>query len=83
MVLLESAQADLVKKYSNETLEKFSLILTNEDNLVNTVGCDVHVLNEDNLIVNKNNDISFIVHQYDRFCLEYKEKISSKYNFKE
>lgn len=55
--------------------------LTNSDNLVNTVGFDVHRINEDNKIVNSNNEVSWIVHQYDRFPIELKTKLSTKYNF--
>jgi hypothetical protein len=58
-------------------------LLSNKDNLVNTVGCDIHKLDENNNIVNADNDISYIVHQYDRFSSELKQKISNKhgYNF--
>jgi hypothetical protein len=56
-------------------------LLSNEDNLVNTVGNDVHKINENNLIVNKNNEVSWVVHQYDRFSQELRKKISVKYNF--
>ena len=38
-------------------------------------------INECNQIVNKNNDVSWIVHQYDRFSHELKQQISVKYNF--
>jgi hypothetical protein len=56
-------------------------LLSNEDNLVNTVGCSIHKLNENNLIVNKNNEVSWIVHQYDRFSLDLKSKMSIKYDY--
>ena len=56
-------------------------LLSNDDNLVNTVGCDVHIVNNDNKITNKNNEVSFIVHQYDRFSLDKLQQISSKYDF--
>ena len=56
-------------------------LLSNEDNLVNTVGNDTHKINKDNLIVNVNDELSWVVHQYDRFSTELKEKISVKYNF--
>jgi len=56
-------------------------LLSNEDNLVNTVGCDVHKIDENYNIVNKNNDISYIVHQYDRFSIELKQKISEKFGY--
>ena len=56
-------------------------LLYNTDNLVNTVCNDIHKINENNLIVNQNNDVSYIVHQYDRFPMEFKQKISIKYDF--
>jgi hypothetical protein len=56
-------------------------LLSNDDNLVNTVGNDLHKINEDKLIVNKNSDISWVVHQYDRFSNELKKLISVKYNY--
>jgi len=56
-------------------------LLSNEDNLVNTLCNDVHKINENNLIVNKNNEISYIVHQYDRCSNDLKQKISVKYDF--
>jgi hypothetical protein len=58
-------------------------LLTNKDNFVNTVGCDVKKLDENQNIVNIDNDISYIVHQYDRFSNDLKVKISNKlkYNF--
>jgi hypothetical protein len=56
-------------------------ILTNEDNFVNTVGNDIHQLNTDNLIVNSKNEVSYVVHQYDRFSLDFKHRISTKLGF--
>ena len=57
-------------------------LLSNEDNLVNTTGNDIHKLNENNQIVNKNNGVSYIVHQYDRFPSNLKKHIlNNKYNF--
>lgn len=56
-------------------------LLSNKDNLVNTTCQDVKKINDDNLIVNEDNDVSYIVHQYDRFPIELKKKISSKYDF--
>jgi hypothetical protein len=56
-------------------------LLSNKDNLVNTTCQDVKKLNDDNLIVNENGEVSYIVHQYDRFPVELKQKISVKYNF--
>jgi len=56
-------------------------ILSNQDNLVNTIGNDVHILDEDGRILNSKNEISYIVHQYDRCSKEKREKLSKKYNF--
>jgi hypothetical protein len=56
-------------------------LLSNDDNLINTVGCDVHAVNTDNKITNKNNEVSYVVHQYDRFSFDKLQQISSKYNF--
>lgn len=65
-------------------------LLSNKDNLVNTTNFDlvtetshdgVKRINDDNLIVNENNEVSYIVHQYDRFPIESKKKLSHKYNF--
>jgi hypothetical protein len=56
-------------------------ILSNEDNLVNTLCNDVHKINSSKQIVNKNEDISWIVHQYDRFSNELKKEISVKYDY--
>jgi hypothetical protein len=55
-------------------------ILTNQDNFVNTVG-NKHQLNSDNLIVNSNNEVSYVVYQYHRFSLEQKQRISTKLGF--
>ena len=57
-------------------------ILTNKDNFVNTIAMSPYkLLNSDNKIVNCNNEVSYIVHQYDRCDSEFRTKISSKYNF--
>jgi hypothetical protein len=56
-------------------------LLSNEDNLVNTVCNDVHKVNGENLIVNKNDDVSYIVHQYDRFSIDLKNQISSRFKY--
>jgi len=58
-------------------------LLSNKDNFVNTVGCDLHKLDENQNIINSENNISYIVHQYDRFSEDLKIKISNKlgYNF--
>lgn len=56
-------------------------ILYNIDNLVNTVGCDIKKINSANQITNVNDDVSYIVHQYDRFSDDDKQKLSIKYNF--
>jgi hypothetical protein len=66
-----------------DLLKPFSVkILTNRDNLVNTIAMSPYkLLNSDNKIVNCNNEVSYIVHQYDRGDNEFRTKISSKYNF--
>jgi hypothetical protein len=56
-------------------------LLSNADNLVNTVGNDTHKLDENYNIVNADNNISYVVHQYDRFSLDYKKLISKKYDY--
>jgi len=56
-------------------------VLSNGDNLVNTVGEGLKQINDQNLIVNKANDVSYIVHQYDRFSSEDRKRISVKHNF--
>ena len=56
------------------------MILTNIDNLVNTVGIDVQKV-IDGKIVNSKDEVSYIVHQYDRFSKEKKEELPKKYNF--
>ena len=56
-------------------------ILTNKNNLVNTIGMSIKKVNSNNKIVNINNDVSYIVHQYDRMSLDSLKKISYKYNF--
>ena len=58
-------------------------IMTNNDNLVNTTGYGIKKINKENLIVNKDDKVSYIVHQYDRFSLLDRKKISNKYNFYE
>jgi hypothetical protein len=54
-------------------------ILTNKDNFVNTVGCDFQNINDDNLIVNSNNEVSYVVHQYDRMTKTQKQKIGNQF----
>lgn len=56
--------------------------LTNFDNFVNTVGSDIKKINEDNLIVNSADQVSYVVHQYDRMSEEQKILIGKKYNNK-
>lgn len=56
-------------------------LLSNEENLVNTTGNDIRKINDDKFIVNTHNEVSWIVHQYDRFPLELKKEISVKYDF--
>lgn len=55
-------------------------LLSNYDNIVNTVGLDNKNMNNDNLITNNDNKISYIVHQYDRFPVQLKKKLNVKYN---
>jgi hypothetical protein len=91
-----NTMCDIIKRYNIQMnldqgihnymlyLNKLDLnikILSNEDNLVNTVGNDLHKLDGENRIINKNDEISYVVHQYDRFSKENREKISVKYNF--
>ena len=66
-----------------DLLKPFSVkVLNNRDNLVNTIGISPHkLLNSENRIVNCNNDVSYIVHQYDRGDSSFRMKISSKYDF--
>ena len=56
-------------------------ILTHRDNFVNTVGHGYKKVNEHNLVVNKQHDVSFVVHQYDRMALADRKKISLKYDY--
>jgi len=62
-------------------LGKKIVFLENKDNLVNTVGNDVHKINKDGLVLNVNDEISTIVHQYDRFSTEQKKQMSGKYDY--
>ena len=55
-------------------------LLSNENNLVNTVGNDLHKINATKLIVNKKDEVSWIVHQYDRFSPELRKQISAKFS---
>jgi hypothetical protein len=57
-------------------------LLSNADHLVNTVACDAHLINESNQIITSDGEISYVVHQYDRFSKDLKERISTKYNFR-
>ena len=56
-------------------------IFSNDENLVNTIGNDVHILDNEGRILNRKNEVSYIVHQYDRCSKENREKLSKKYNF--
>ena len=49
---------------------------------MNTIGNDIHILDEDGHILNRNNEISYVVHQYDRCSNEIRAKLSNKYNFR-
>jgi len=55
-------------------------ILSNKENLVNTVGYGYKCV-KDNKIVNLDNEVSWIVHQYDRMSNEMKREISLKFDF--
>jgi hypothetical protein len=54
-------------------------LLSNEDNFVNTVGCGPKILDDDSNIVNIHNEVSYVVHQYDRFDEGMKHRISQKH----
>lgn len=53
-------------------------VLTNEDNLVNTLCYGYKAVNEDGKIVNSNNEVSWICHQYDRFDKSLINKMNEK-----
>jgi hypothetical protein len=55
--------------------------LNNIDNYINTICLGRKGLNDDNKIVNINNEVSCIVHQYDRLSDNMKSKLSTKYDF--
>lgn len=67
--------------YANTPRFSNIVSLSNEHNLVNTVGFDVKKVNDEGLIVNSNGEVSYVVHQYDRFCDEERRKISNKFDF--
>ena len=56
-------------------------LLSNDDNFVNTIGTGIKLLNNQNQIININNDVSYIVHQYDRMDKDKLIKLSNKYDF--
>jgi len=56
-------------------------LLSNNDNFVNTIGTDIKLLNNQNQIIIINNDVSYIVHQYDRMDHDKLIKLSKKYDF--
>jgi hypothetical protein len=66
--------------YCNK-LNNFKIKIVFDNILVNTVGFEIQNIDETVNILNKNNDISYIVHQYDRFTIELKEKLSNKYGY--
>jgi hypothetical protein len=55
--------------------------LHNHDHIVNTVGCDAHLVNDQGQIISSDGEVSYVVHQYDRFSNELKEKLPKRYNF--
>jgi len=67
------------------TLKMNIRLSSNKDNLVNTLCNDVKKLDEANNIVNEKNEISYIVHQYDRCSTEQKRllntRFANKYDF--
>ena len=67
--------------YYNNLYPFKTKILTNEDNLVNTLCYSYHKINENNQITNYINDVSYVAHQYDRMNFELKQKLSNKYDF--
>jgi hypothetical protein len=67
--------------YYNNLYPFKNKILTNKDNLVNTLCYSYHKINENNQITNYINDVSYVVHQYDRMGIELKQKLSNKYDF--
>lgn len=58
-------------------------VYSNLDNLVNTLGYAFKCVNDDGKVVNANNEVSWICHQYDRFDKSLIEKLNqkSKYDF--
>lgn len=56
-------------------------LLHNDNELVNNMGTDIHALDTDNNIVNKNNIITYIVHQYDRLPVVSRENLTKKHGF--
>ena len=57
-------------------------LLSNIDNLVNTVGMDVHRMNNADNVVNEMGFISYVVHQYDRFSQPVLNRLSKKHGFR-
>ena len=56
-------------------------LLHNDNELVNNMGTDIHALDADNNIVNRNNIITYIVHQYDRLPVVSRENLTKKHGF--
>lgn len=56
-------------------------LLSNDDNLVNTVGASVPRIVQRHIVNEKDDDISWIVHQYDRYPKKMLEQLSVKYLF--
>ena len=67
--------------YLNKLDLKNIKLLSNDDNFVNTLGFDIHRINKDNLFINSKNEVSYIVHQYDRCTTILKKCISDTYDF--
>jgi hypothetical protein len=66
--------------YTNKLKNYKIKILENKDNLVNTVGFGFKKV-KDGKIVNELDEISYVVHQFDRFSNEMLLGLDKKYNF--
>jgi len=58
-------------------------IMNNTGIIVNTAGQGERRLNAANQIINKVDEVPYIVHQYDRFSNDLRLRLSAKYNFAE
>jgi hypothetical protein len=77
----EQSVLNYMYHYSNVINENINTkLLTNKDNLVNTLGYGHKEVVKDK-IVNEEGEVSYIVHQYNCLSAEQKSKISNKYDF--